>query len=61
MIDTLFSERFFLVFEKDRQSGVNIWSIFDREKRQIISTGFHEDWLQAVEIARKAVEDAQHD
>lgn len=61
MTSSFFPERFFLVFEKDRESGVNIWSVFDREKRAIISTGFNEDWIEAIDIARKAVEEAERD
>jgi hypothetical protein len=57
MNDLIFPERFFLVLERDRESNVNIWSVFDRKKRQMVSSGFDEDWLSAVEAARKSIDE----
>jgi hypothetical protein len=60
MNDLIFPERFFLVLERDRESNVNIWSVFDREKRQMVSSGFDEDWLSAVEAARKSIDEVKN-
>ena len=60
MNDLIFPERFFLVLERDRESNVNIWSVFDREKRQMVSSGFDEGWLSAVEAARKSIDEVDN-
>jgi len=60
MNDLIFPERFFLVLERDRESNVNIWSVFDREKRQMVSSGFNDDWLSAVEAARKSIDEVDN-
>lgn len=60
MSDLSFPDRFFLVLERDRESGVNIWSVFDRERRQMVSSGFNEDWFSAVEAARKSIDEVDN-